>query len=92
MQELAGAALALHELLVEEEERILYDPAVQSGLSRDPVVEAIPLDTVLHDRMWVLLERIFASLEHVGGELGASRDNLTRTLLERIDASRTLGG
>jgi len=46
MQELAGAALALHELLVEEEERILYDPAVQSGLSRDPVVEAIPLDTV----------------------------------------------
>ena len=53
--------------------------------------ESVLLDTVLHDLMWVLLERIFASLERLGGELGASRDNVTQMILERIGASRTLG-
>ena len=37
--------------------------------------------------MWTLLERVFASLEWVGGDLGGSRDNLTDRLLEGIQAS-----
>jgi hypothetical protein len=88
MEELAAASLALHQLLVEREADISYEPALDARLSRDPVVEALPLDTLLRDRMWVLLDRIFASLEQLGGNLGANRDNLTETLLQGVEASR----
>ena len=37
--------------------------------------------------MWTLLERIFASLEWMGGDVGGSRDNLTERLLEGIEAA-----
>jgi hypothetical protein len=87
MEELAGAALALHGLLVERAEDIDYDPAIQLGISREPVVEAVARDTVLQDRMWSLLERIFASLERLGGNLGGSRDNLTDMLLQGVEAT-----
>ena len=87
MEELARAALTLHGLLVERADDIDYDPALQAGISREPVVEAVAQDTVLHDRMWTLLERIFASLETLGGNLGGSRDNLTDMLLRGVEAS-----
>jgi hypothetical protein len=89
MAELTAAALALHDLLVERESDITYEPALDRRLSRDPVIEALPLDTLLRDRMWVLLDRIFASLERLGGgDLGANRDNLTEALLEGVEASQ----
>ncbi len=88
MQELTAASLTLHDLLVEREPDISYEPALDARLSRDPVVEALPQDTLLRDRMWVLLERIFASLEYLGGDLGANRDNFTEMLLQGIEASR----
>jgi hypothetical protein len=88
MEELARASLALHELLVEREPDITYEPALAARLSRDPVIEALPLDTLLRDRMWVLLDRIFASLERLSGDLGANRDNLTETLLVGVEASQ----
>ena len=88
MQELTAASLTLHDLLVEREPDISYEPAFNARLSRDPVVEALPQDTLLRDRMWVLLERIFASLEYLGGDLGANRDNFTEMLLQGIEASR----
>jgi hypothetical protein len=88
MDELARASLALHELLVEREPDITYEPALARRLSRDPVVEALPLDTLLRDRMWVLLDRIFASLERLSGDLGANRDNLTEALLQGVEASQ----
>lgn len=87
MEELSAAALALHTLLVDRAEDITYDPALQGGVSREPVVEAVAEDTMLRDQMWSLLERIFASLEGVGGQVGLSRDNLTDKLLEGIEAS-----
>jgi hypothetical protein len=89
MAELTAASLALHDLLVERESDISYEPALDRRLSRDPVVEALPLDTILRDRMWVLLDRIFASLERLGGgDLGANRQNLTEALLEGVKASQ----
>ena len=88
MQELVAASLVLHDLLVERADDISYEPASDRRRSRDPVVEAVPLDTVLRDRMWILLDRIFASLEHLGGELGANRNNLTEALLHRVEATR----
>ena len=88
MEELARASLALHQLLVEREPDITYEPALAVRLSRDPVVEALPLDTLLRDRMWVLLDRIFASLERLNGDLGANRDNLTEALLQGVEASQ----
>lgn len=87
MEELARAALALNGLLVERADDIDYDPAIQVGISREPVVEAVAEDAVLRDQMWTLLERIFASLDELGGDLGASRDNLTDMLLQRVEAS-----
>ena len=87
MEELARAALALHGLLVERADDIDYGPAIQVGISREPVVEAVAEDTVLRDRMWTLLERIFASLDGLGGDLGGSRDNLIDMLLQRVQAS-----
>ena len=87
MEELAGAALALHALLVERADDIEWSPAIQRGVSRAPVVEAVAQDTVLHDRMWSLMERIFASLEKLGGNLGGSRDNLTDLMLQGIEAT-----
>ena len=87
MEELAGAALALHGLLVERADDIDYDPAIQVGISREPVVEAVAEDAVLRDQMWTLLDRIFASLDELGGDLGGSRDNLTDMLLQRVEAS-----
>src|SRR5690606_12487512 len=57
MEELAAASLALHELLVEREADISYGPALDRRLSREPVVEALAVDTVLRDRMLVLLDR-----------------------------------
>ena len=87
--ELTAVSLALHELLVQRESDITYEPAFDRRLSRDPVVEALPVDTLLHDRMWVLLDRIFASLERLGGgDLGANRDNLTEALLQGVEASQ----
>jgi hypothetical protein len=88
MEELAAASLALHELLVEREADISFEPAFGARLSREPVVEALPMDTLLRDRMWVLLDRIFASLERLGGDLGANRDNLTEALLQGVEASQ----
>jgi hypothetical protein len=87
MDELSSTALELHALLVERAADISYEPALQRGVSREPVVEALAEDKALKDRMWTLLERIFASLEWVGGDLGGSRDNLTSRLLEGIEAS-----
>ena len=87
MEELARAALALHGLLVERADDIDYDPAIQVGISREPVVEAVAEDTVLSNQMWTLLERIFASLDGLGGDLGGSRDDLTYMMLQRVEAS-----
>jgi hypothetical protein len=87
MEELSSAALELHALLVARADDISYEPALQRGVSREPVVEAMAEDTLLKDHMWTLLERIFASLEWVGGDLGGSRDNVTDLLLQGIEAS-----
>jgi hypothetical protein len=89
MEELSSAALDLHALLVNRADDITYEPAIRRGstISREPVVEAVAEDTLLKDHMWTLLERIFASLEWMGGDLGGSRDNLTNRLLEGIEAS-----
>lgn len=87
MEELSSAALQLHALLVDRAADITYEPAIQHGVSRAPVVEAMAEDTVLRDHMWTLLERIFASLDWFGGESGGSRDNLTDRLMQGIQAS-----
>jgi hypothetical protein len=87
MEDLSSTALELHALLVRNADEITYEPAMQKGVSREPVVEAVAEDTLLKDHMWALLERIFASLEWMGGDLGGSRDNLTDRLLEGIEAS-----
>jgi hypothetical protein len=87
MEELSSAALALHALLVDRAGDIKYAPAIQHGVSREPIVEAVAEDTVLHDHMWTLLDRIFASLEWIGGDLGASRDDLADKMLRGIQAT-----
>jgi hypothetical protein len=87
MEELSSAALALHALLVDRAGDIKYAPAIQHGVSREPIVEAVAEDTVLHDHMWTLLDRIFASLEWIGGDVGASRDDLADKMLRGIQAT-----
>jgi hypothetical protein len=59
---LSQAALDLHEFLLEREEEIEYTPAA-GGLSRDPVLEAVPATAALGEEMWDRVDRITAALE-----------------------------
>ncbi|MBW3534797.1 MAG: hypothetical protein KY453_06190 [Gemmatimonadetes bacterium] len=86
MAQLAGASLDLHDLLVEREADIEYDPVLPDRVSRDPVVEAVTDDPLLRDRIWVELDRIFHSLSVLsGGDVG-TRDALGEGSLDGIRA------
>ncbi len=65
LRTLADAALSLHEFLEENESDIDYEPAT-SGLSRDPVLEAVPLTDALGEEMWNRVAEITSALDNLG--------------------------
>jgi hypothetical protein len=56
------AAAGLHEFLVENEDRIEYQP----GPERDPVLEAVPETSELGDDMWGRVDGITTALDGLG--------------------------
>jgi hypothetical protein len=79
MIELADAALDLHDLLVEHEDGISYEPA-GPGLSREPITEAVPEDRRLAAEMNRRLDRLFDALETTQGSRIAPREELPGAL------------
>lgn len=77
---IAAAAAELHTLLVEHEEEILYEPFTVSGVSRDPVIEAVPTNRPLAERMWSLIDRVTRGLQDMDAIMGVS----TRSFVQGV--------
>lgn len=84
MDEMAQAALDLHELLVEREADIAYTPVRPGVVTRDPVLEAVPTDAELRTRIWDTLDRLFAGMDVVLGGVPGSGNQLSDAALEGI--------
>lgn len=58
----AESSLELHALLVEREADIAYEPYSDPGVSRDPVLEAVPADSLLRVEMNESLDRVLEAV------------------------------
>ncbi|MDX1568307.1 MAG: hypothetical protein R3223_10940, partial [Longimicrobiales bacterium] len=63
---LAAASLELHRFLIEREEDILYEPFTDPSVSRDPVLEAVPVDSILRVEMNENLDRVIDAIVQSG--------------------------
>ena len=79
----AQASLGLHDFLLANEESIEYEPAA-GGISRDPVLEAVPATKALGDEMWERVDRITDALEG----MDALTDRVTTGRLIALTAER----
>ena len=83
MDDLVNAALDLHQFLLMNEEDIEYDPAA-GGMSRDPVLEAVPNSRELGNEMWEMVDRITGALDALGTLDRVTTERLTAVLFDRI--------
>jgi hypothetical protein len=83
MDDLVNAALDLHEFLVRNEADIEYAPAA-GGVSRDPVLEAVPVTKALGDEMWDMVDRITEAMDALGSLDRVTTDRLVGVLLDRL--------
>jgi len=67
VRELAESALALHDLVVELEGRISYEPIRGPRVSADPVIEAAGIDPEAQARLDAALDRLLAALHGTDG-------------------------
>ncbi|NIP58931.1 MAG: hypothetical protein GWM92_11475 [Gemmatimonadetes bacterium] len=82
---LAVEAKGLHRLLVEREASIAYEPFTRQGLSRDPVVEAVPEDPELAREVWSRIDGIFDRLDWIQGVRPVSTLRLQQALLSEFE-------
>lgn len=83
MDDLVNASLNLHQFLVDNEELIDYDPAA-SGVSSDPVLEAVPATETLRDEMWALVGGITGALQDLGTLDQVTTERLFAVLFDRM--------
>ncbi|MDP2958164.1 MAG: hypothetical protein Q8N53_17180 [Longimicrobiales bacterium] len=83
MDDLVNAALDLHEFLLLNEANIEYAPA-GGGVSRDPVLEAVPATKELGEEMWDRVDRITGALDALGTLDKVTTERLTAVLFDRI--------
>jgi hypothetical protein len=86
LAEVFRAANGLHDFLLANEENIDYEPAA-AGISRDPVLEAVPLTKQLGDEMWGRVDGITAALEAMGAlgeQAGVSTEALFGVTEQRL--------
>lgn len=76
---IARQASELHDLLVLHEEEILYEP-FSRGVSRDPVIEAVPTNRPLAEEMWDLIDGVTRGLQDMDAIMGVS----TRSFLDAV--------
>lgn len=89
---IAAAAAELHGLLVLHEEEILYEPFTVSGVSRDPVIEAVPTNRPLAETMWSLIDRVTRGLQDMDAIMGVSTRSFVDAVLRELrtaDPTRT---
>ncbi|MFQ5535808.1 MAG: hypothetical protein ACE5GJ_00015 [Gemmatimonadota bacterium] len=83
MDDLINAALQLHQFLLDNEDQIQYEPAA-GGMSRDPVLEAVPATSELGDRMWEMVGAITDALDALGTLDKVTTERLLAVLFDRI--------
>ncbi len=83
MDDLVNAALDLHEFLLANESSIEYAPAA-GGVSRDPVLEAVPASRELGNEMWNRVDRITGALDVLGTLDRVTTERLVAVLFDRI--------
>ena len=83
MDDLVRAALDLHQFLIRNEANIEYDPAA-GGMSRAPVLEAVPASRELGNEMWSMVDRITGALDALGTLDRVTTERLTAVLYDRI--------
>jgi hypothetical protein len=87
MEELIRGSLDLHELLVEWEDEIDYEPFTRDRISRDPILEAVPSNPELEEEIWSRLTRITGALEDMENLRAPTTDRLQEWLVARLRAS-----
>jgi len=83
MDDLTSAAIDLHDFLLQNEAEIAYEPAA-AGMSRDPVLEAVPSTRSLKSEMWDMVDRITSALQALGTLDRVTTQRLTAVLFDRI--------
>ncbi len=86
LRAVADRALALHEFLLANEAQVVYEPAA-SGVSRDPVLEAVPATVELGDAMWDRVGAITNAMDALGYLDQIDTDRLLAAFLEKLEAS-----
>lgn len=83
MEELARAALDLHDFLVRSAGRIRYAPA-ETGDTGDPVLEAVPRDEETRRALLTGVDRVLAALDDVAGPDLERRRDVARAVLGEV--------
>lgn len=65
LRAVVDAALSLHRFLEQNQDAIDYEPA-DAGLSRDPILEAVPATDDLGEEMWTQVNEITSALDALG--------------------------
>lgn len=77
------AALRLHTFLVDNEDRIAYEPGV-GGLSADPVLEAIPDTPELGETMWARVGDITQAMDALDFLDRVTTERLVDAIVQRL--------
>lgn len=86
LEAVAEAALALHTFLLANEEDISFEPAT-GGVSRDPVLEAVPASPELGEAMWERVGAITNALDALGYLDQIDTERLLGAFLEKLEAT-----
>ncbi len=87
VREVAEASLYLHGLLVQREEDIDYEPFEQAGVSRDPVLEAVPNSPELRRELNRRIDRLTGALDRLDALEAPSTRRLQELLFNGIWAT-----
>lgn len=88
MLQVGKTAVQLHDLLVAHEGDIVFAPA-SSGVSSDPVMEAVAQNRALEAQMNGLLDKMFAAIEQAEGDRVVPRTELPLLLEKSLIPSET---
>jgi hypothetical protein len=86
MREVAERSVELHEFLLANEDQITHEPA-ETGVSRDPVREAVPSSGALGDEMWERVASITNAMDALGYLDRIDTERLVGVFLEKLEAT-----
>ncbi len=84
LRRVIDAALSLHEFLERNEDNIVHEPAA-GGLSRDPVLEAVPISDALGEEMWTRVADITSALDALGFLERVTTDGLLDVFFGKLE-------